>query len=211
MSYPQPPMAQYPPPMAPRPPQNGLGTAGFVLGLLGLLFSFIPIIGLVAWPLVILGLVLGGLGAAKASRGLATNKGLAVAGVVLSAVGLVVCILWVAVFGKAASEAADDLEQLKQESEKQVTLVYEVTGDAPGATVTYSTFGDTGSATNQEELKTLPWTKQVTTKGLFSGGSLTVTAGADGGTVTCKITVDGVEKKTGTGTGPFATASCSDF
>jgi hypothetical protein len=41
-----------------QPPRNGLGTAGFVLGLVGLLLSFIPLIGVVAWPLVILGLVL---------------------------------------------------------------------------------------------------------------------------------------------------------
>src|SRR5258705_8300380 len=44
--------------LAPAPaPRNGLGTAGFVLGLIGLIFSPIPLIGVVAWPLVILGLI----------------------------------------------------------------------------------------------------------------------------------------------------------
>jgi hypothetical protein len=42
---------------APPAPRNGLGTAGFVLGLIGLIFSPIPLIGVVAWPLAILGLI----------------------------------------------------------------------------------------------------------------------------------------------------------
>jgi hypothetical protein len=40
---------------------------------------------------------------------------------------------------------------------------------------------------------------------------LTVTAGQDGGSVACKITVDGVEKKSATGSGAFSSALCSGF
>ena len=75
-------------------PQNGLGTGGFVCGLVGLIFSFVPIIGLVAWPLVIVGVVLSAIGVSKANRQLANNKGLATAGVVLSIIGLVICFMW---------------------------------------------------------------------------------------------------------------------
>jgi hypothetical protein len=32
-----------------------------------------------------------------------------------------------------------------------------------------------------------------------------------GGTVTCKVVVDGKEARTSTATGQFASASCSDF
>lgn len=60
-------------------------------------------------------------------------------------------------------------------------------------------------------MATLPWTKQVETTGTFKGGSLIITAGPDGGTVTCKVIVDGKEAKTATASGPFSTASCSDF
>jgi hypothetical protein len=42
--------------------QNGLGTSGFVLGLIGLIFSPIPIVGVIAWPLVILGLIFSAIG-----------------------------------------------------------------------------------------------------------------------------------------------------
>jgi hypothetical protein len=80
-------------------PQNGLGTAGFLLGLLGLLFSPIPGIGVIAWPLVILGLIFSLVGTGKANRRLATNRSVAVAGVVLSTLGLLACVMWIAVIG----------------------------------------------------------------------------------------------------------------
>ncbi|MFD7653875.1 MmpS family transport accessory protein [Actinosynnema sp. NPDC059797] len=211
MTYPQPPQTRHQPPVPPPPPQNGLGTAGFVLGLVGLLFSFLPVIGVVAWPLVILGLVLGLVGWARADRGRATNKGLAIAGVALSAIGLVVCVLWAAVFTKAASDVSTALDDLDAQANKEVVLVYEITGDTPSASITYSTYSDGGSAMNQEEATTLPWTKELTVKGLFSGGTLSATTGTEGGTVTCRITVDGVEKKSATASGPFAMASCSNF
>lgn len=88
----------------PRPaPQNGLGTAGFVLGLVGLLFSFIPLIGIIAWPLVLLGVVLSGIGLSRARSGRATNTGLTIAGIACSVLGLLVCISYAAAFGAAVS------------------------------------------------------------------------------------------------------------
>lgn len=75
------------------------GTAGFVLGLLAALFSLIPLVGVIAWPLAIPGPVFGILGISKARKGEATNQGLAIAGTVLAAIGLVICIAWVAAVG----------------------------------------------------------------------------------------------------------------
>ncbi|HWO66632.1 MAG TPA: MmpS family transport accessory protein [Umezawaea sp.] len=178
-------------------PRNGVGTAGFVLGLVGFLFSFIPIIGVVAWPLVIVGLVLSVVGVTRASKGIANNRGLAIAGAVLSVIGLVVCVLWTALFGAAVSDA-----------DREHVVVYEVSGDAAGASVVYSTFG---GGTGQEAVTSLPWRKEMKVKGLLGGGTLTVTAPAEGGVVACRITVDGVEKKSATGAGAFSTALCSGF
>ncbi|MHA6618557.1 hypothetical protein [Pseudonocardia sp. DLS-67] len=99
-------MPPYPPPgpgYYPPPPQNGFGTAAFVLGLLGLLFSFIPLIGIIAWPLVLLGLIFGAIGLSRARDNRATNKGLAVAGLVCALVGLGICILYAALFTAAVS------------------------------------------------------------------------------------------------------------
>lgn len=194
------------------PRRNGPGTAGFVLGLLGLVLSFIPVVGLVAWPLVVAGLALGLFGLVRIFRGEADNKGLAIAGVALSAAGLVVCVAWVAVFGRASSDAENALDDLQAQADRGSVLRYEVTGDAPGATVSYSTFGDGGSATTaEEEVAALPWTKEFTVMGTLHGGTLDVTTGADGGTVTCEVTVDGEARKTATASGPNAVATCSDF
>ena len=86
----------YQQPAIPAQPQNGIGVAGFVCGLIGLIFSFVPIIGIIAWPLVIIGVVLSGVGLSYANNGKANNKGMAVAGLVVSIIGLVICIVWVA-------------------------------------------------------------------------------------------------------------------
>ena len=195
----------YQPQMAPAAPapRNGLGTAGFVLGLIGLIFSPIPIIGVVAWPLVILGLIFSLVGLSRARKGHATNKGQAVAGIVLSAIGLVICIVWVVGFSKAASD-------VNKQATAVATVHYEVTGDAKNATINYTTYGDSISS-SQESAATLPWTKDLQEKGLVKGGSLTVIAGANGGTVACKVVVDGKPVKSGSASGPFATASCSGF
>ena len=69
------PIQQYPAPQA-APPRNGLGTAGLVAGLVGLVFSPIPFVGVVAWPLVVLGLILSAVGVARVRAGKATNRGL---------------------------------------------------------------------------------------------------------------------------------------
>lgn len=103
------PMPPSPPGVAPTPYKNGLGTAGFVLGLVGLIFAFVPLIGIVAWPLTILGLIFGIVGTLRANRGQASNKGLAITAVVLSAIGLVICVIWTAAFGKAVSDTANGL------------------------------------------------------------------------------------------------------
>lgn len=89
-------------------PRNGLGTTGFVLGLLAALFSVIPIIGMIAWPLAILGLVFGTLGILRAGRGVATNKGLSIAGTVLATIGLMICISWAVLSSAVVSTAVVD-------------------------------------------------------------------------------------------------------
>jgi hypothetical protein len=98
---PQPEPGSSPPAAA---PQNSFGIVGFVLGLLGLIFSIIPLIGIVAWPLVILGLVFGGIGLHRARQGRATNKNVAIAGIVCAAIGLIICIIYATVFGVALSD-----------------------------------------------------------------------------------------------------------
>lgn len=62
---------------------NGMGTAGFVLSLITLFIGWLPVIGWILW---LLGLIFSLIGVFKAPRGLA------IAGLVISLLG-VVCIL----------------------------------------------------------------------------------------------------------------------
>ncbi len=60
---------------------NGLGTAGFVLALLGLIFCWVPLIGWILW---LLGAIFSFIGIFKSPRGLA------IVGLILSFIGFLI-------------------------------------------------------------------------------------------------------------------------
>ena len=62
---------------------NGVGTAGFVLALIAIFFSWVPVLGWILW---VLGLILSFVGVFK------KPKGLAIAGLVISLIGLILII-----------------------------------------------------------------------------------------------------------------------
>jgi len=63
---------------------NGIGTAGFVLALIALFFGWVPLLGWLMW---ILGLVFSFIGVFKSPRGLA------IAGLIISLIGIIILIL----------------------------------------------------------------------------------------------------------------------
>ena len=73
-------------------PSNGLGVAGFVLGLLGLIFCWVPGLGI---TLAVLGLILGGVGIATGKKK-GAPVGLAIAGLVLGIIALIPAIIIIA-------------------------------------------------------------------------------------------------------------------
>ncbi len=77
---------------------NGLAVASLVLGILSILFVWIPFIGLVAWILALIGLVLGLVGMSRP-----TGRGMALAGSICSGIGLLGCIGWLVLIGAAAA------------------------------------------------------------------------------------------------------------
>lgn len=60
---------------------NGVGTAGFVIALIGLIFCWVPVLD---WLLWLLGLILSIVGVFK------TPRGLAIAGIVISFLGIII-------------------------------------------------------------------------------------------------------------------------
>ena len=73
---------------------NGIGTAGFVLALAGLVLVWAPFLNSILW---LLGLILSGVGVTKQPRGLA------IAGLCISLIGLVILLT---IFGLFAASAA---------------------------------------------------------------------------------------------------------
>jgi hypothetical protein len=89
----------YPPygavsPYAASPPNNGVAVAAFVLGVIAIVLSWIPLLDIVlAAPAVILG----GLGISRANRTQGPGKGLAIAGLVLGAISILVTLAVLAI------------------------------------------------------------------------------------------------------------------
>lgn len=73
---------------------NTMGTAGFVLALVGLIFCWVPVLGWIMW---LLGATLSIVGLFK------TPRGLAIAGTIISFIVLIVLIVFLAAIGAAVA------------------------------------------------------------------------------------------------------------
>lgn len=94
-----------------------------VLGIVALVMSFVPFVGVVAWPLLVLGLIFGGVGVAKALDG-AAPRGKAIAGLACSGVALVVCLGWVAFFAALGSKSTAFPESFGQSPSRNQTVAF---------------------------------------------------------------------------------------
>lgn len=90
---------QAPPPYyPPSRPKNGLGTTSLVMGILSIVFAWIPFVGLSAYAMSITGIITGVVGRGRVRSGVATNGGASVGGVVTSIIGLVSVVLATVVY-----------------------------------------------------------------------------------------------------------------
>ena len=183
---------------------NRLGITGFVLGIVGLVFGPLPVVGLLAWLLVVLGLIFAGVGYARARGGYATNPGISVAGLILSGVGLGMCVVW-AVTGAIIGD-------ILNRPLPPPTISYYASGDSQGATVAFigvdASSTDAATTTTTSQPVTLPWRKDVQENSSNVFGGFAVMAGPNGGTVSCTLTIAGKVVKADTATGPQAIATC---
>ena len=87
---------QHPQPAQQMPPipqsKSGMAIAGFVLGIIALLTSFLPIINNFSFFLAILGMIFGIVGMVGISKGKKSGKGLAIAAIVICVVSGVVVL-----------------------------------------------------------------------------------------------------------------------
>jgi len=92
----------------PAKPSNGLATAGFVLGLLGFLGSFIPLLNIGGIVVGIVGVILAAVGLVKAKKLAGAGRGLALTGIILGGLALVVGVVINVAFVGAVNDALDD-------------------------------------------------------------------------------------------------------
>jgi hypothetical protein len=96
---PQQPYGGYQPP--PTGPRNGLGIAALVLAVIGLVFCWTVLGGVV---LGVVAVIIGIVGRGRAKRGEATNGGVAMAGILLGVLAVIVSIafvfIWIGVFSE---------------------------------------------------------------------------------------------------------------
>ena len=89
----QPPQgAPVPPPMQgyqPKP-SAALAITSLVLGILGVLGSWVPLLGILSGVLALIGLIVGIVALIKVKRGTAGGKGIAIAGVMLNVLAIIV-------------------------------------------------------------------------------------------------------------------------
>ncbi|MCS5496861.1 MmpS family transport accessory protein [Cnuibacter physcomitrellae] len=202
----------------PPPPQNrfnGLGLASLIIGGLSLLFAFVPFANYASGFFAFVGIILGIIGLVLKGRA----KLLAIIGTAVSVIALilsiVLAVVYTAGFAASVSNTYEEIQASQSaEADVNVPVVYEVTGDVPGgANITYSTYTNGSSGTQSSNGAPLPFTQEFTVKAGdafdYKSFYLSVSTGADPGTVTCRITVDGEVVSENTATGSFALATCS--
>jgi uncharacterized membrane protein len=69
-----------------------MGVAGLILGILGAIGGFIPVINYVAWLFALIGIILSAIAMKKAKANNQSSDDVAVAGLVLSIIGFVIAI-----------------------------------------------------------------------------------------------------------------------
>ncbi|GAA2224664.1 DUF4190 domain-containing protein [Herbiconiux moechotypicola] len=190
-----------------------MGTAALILGIVSFVGAFIPLFGYLAVLIALVGLVLGIVALFFAGR----RRGPAIAGIILNAVGAVLAVVMSIVytfvfFGALITSAIAAAEDADSRS-PEVALVYEIDGTGSDVDVTYTTSVDGVQAVERETVRNLPFEAEfeVGVDGADRYASYTITAvnGADGGDVTCRITLDGALIAEDTASGAYATASCT--
>ncbi|MEV3993656.1 DUF4190 domain-containing protein [Streptomyces sp. NPDC049837] len=96
----------YPVPMAQA--RNGMGVTALVLGIVGVVLGLAVILFWVTWLPALLAVIFGFVGLSHARKGLATNRGMALAGAILGVAGLLIAVGGGVFTVMTVKEAADE-------------------------------------------------------------------------------------------------------
>lgn len=103
---------------------KGLGIAGFVLGLLALIFSFVPCLGMYAMFPGIIAIILAAVAFMQANKGNGP-KGLIIAALVVSVIGTGVAIYQYMQLKDAVETIGDGLQELENMDDAELEQAFE--------------------------------------------------------------------------------------
>ena len=169
-----------------------MGTAGLVLGILAILLAFVPILGFAAYPLAVLGIVFGLVGLRRVGSGAADNRGVTVAGVVTSVLGLVLVIVSTVLYVGAINAGVQGVNRSLNAAHN---ITYRASSSTGGKVIVTYSQGKNGSGSAIEAMS--PWSVDTTVVGpvavLSVGNSIDILDPDKREGVTCAI----VDKDTG--------------
>jgi hypothetical protein len=90
---------------------SAMAVTGFVLGIIGLLLSAVPIINNFAFVLAVLGLIFGGVGLAKTKKAHSKGGKLAVAAVIISVIAIIIVFASQSFYGAVLDRASKSLDE----------------------------------------------------------------------------------------------------
>lgn len=235
---PQSPMQpQQAPPMVPQQPvpqqapaekhMNALGITAFVLAVIALILSWIPIVNNVAFAFALAGLIFGCFALhATGKKGRKKGRALVIAAVVISLISGGVVLYTQSMYGKAVDDASKSLDEASKKAqhdsdnlakgivnEGAKSLTMQVTISNGNAEVSYGQGGGTSN-----ETVTGQWEKTITgddaqkdwTVSAYPSFDIDNETPADT-QVTCTITVDGKQVSHQEATGDSANVYCSVY
>ena len=121
---------------------SGLGVTALVLGIVGIVGSWIPIINNVSAFIAFLGVIFGIIGiiSISKSKGTKGGKGIAIAGTIVSVVAIVVVLATQSMYGKALDSASESLDKASGNATEEI-LNKDVTVDFGTYTVETKDYG----------------------------------------------------------------------
>ena len=120
---------------APQLSKSGLGIAGFVLGIIALATSFLPIINNFSAMLAVVGFVLALVGTIACVKGRKAGKGLSIAGVVMNVIAFIVVLATQSVYSSAIDDALSGTSVAPQAASEQAATTAPA-GDAADSSQT---------------------------------------------------------------------------
>lgn len=185
---------------APAGPSKGLAIAALILGILGLLMSWIPFVGLFGGFLGLIGLIVGIIAMVQANKGRAGGKGLAIGGIITSILAIVTSIAVtvgvVVVAARASESLSSSIDSYSSSLDSSLDNMPTISSDTEDilATKLDVTFGPpeiTGDATFPDTKVPVTLTNKSDTAASFSISVVAVKNGIE--TDTDFVSTDDIE------------------